>query len=189
MVPIIFVDPVDGGVMAGTRMKEYFRFALNSGRTVRMTDLHISSTHGVLNVANASYADHDIQKALTAMGKFWGPRATYLIRPACGTYVEHNGKPRLVALLPGLRYHAWLTSDPLDPKFCNSELVVIWFGFAPVRPLEEFVAHAVRNVPWEEHARDFNLPEPRRQQAQARLGGLGARRPANPGAPHHPGYL
>ena len=60
--------------------------------------------------------------------------------------------------LPPMSLRAWLTCDvPINHGFEGSELVVVWFaGECYTEPILDVVFRAVRGLPSEELAQDFN---------------------------------
>lgn len=50
-------------------------------------------------------------------------------------------------------------ADPIDLKWCASELVLVWFGAPPewrTKPAIEIVAAAAADLQWEQWAKDFD---------------------------------
>jgi len=59
--------------------------------------------------------------------------------------------------LPPIRFTAWLTCyQPIEEPNAGSELVVVWFrGECSGEPLDKVVNDAIRALPWEQLAQDF----------------------------------
>jgi hypothetical protein len=60
-------------------------------------------------------------------------------------------------LLPLVRFTAWLTCyQPIAEPNAGSELVVVWFREeCRGEPLDKIVSDAIRSLPWEAVAQDF----------------------------------
>src|SRR5437016_14282291 len=96
---------------------------LDCGRQVWLDSFDYSRTYGGLleGLPNAVINGRIIERAL-AEGS-WGPRKTHLMPPEVDTR-----DPTHPALPPAL-LRVWLwCSEPFDPKFMGSELVVVWFA-------------------------------------------------------------
>lgn len=92
-----------------------------------------------------------IKAALTRHEKLWGKRQVYMIPP------EFDVSDPIRPTLPKLNLHAWLTSEPINPMFMGSELVVTWFtDECHTRPLAEVISSAIRHLPWKQLACDFD---------------------------------
>lgn len=133
-----------------------FQFTLNSGRVVQLDDLHIALTYAGLleGIPDAEYNERLVQQAIRAMVPIWGERPTYLCSPKTRRVTEAG---RSYERLPELRYHAWLTSHPMDPRWCDSEVVAIWYGpKEPDVPVRHIVIRDLKDLPWEQCAQDLN---------------------------------
>jgi predicted nucleotidyltransferase len=93
-----------------------------------------------------------IERALTHHEALWGERQIHMIPPAID--VSDPARPTL----PRLNLHAWLTcSEPINPMFDGSQLVVTWFeDECHKQPLAEVISSAIRHLPWKQLARDFD---------------------------------
>jgi hypothetical protein len=88
------------------------------------------------------------------MTPIWGDRPTYVVPPAIRLITEVG---RTYLRLPELIYHLWLTSEPIGADWCASELVVLYFGPPQYNiPIGDIVGQALRDIPWEQVARDFD---------------------------------
>jgi hypothetical protein len=131
-------------------------FTLTSGRAVLLAQFHMDKTS--MRLLDGTLPKALIDEMLIRMGdrmnRLWGRRATYLTRPISGIGPEIRPGVHEVRF-PPYCYYALLTSRRMNEKFCNSELVVIWFGEQEEKlPLLGMVELACRDVPWEEYARD-----------------------------------
>ncbi len=127
---------------------------LDCGRWVSIHAFEYSYTYGGLveGRPNAKLNAWLIEAAVAAASKSWGPRKTHLIPPAVD---DRNPKH---PLLPPTCLRAWLTCDvPINHGFMGSSLVVVWFADeCYAEPIFDVVFRAVRGLPWEELAQDFN---------------------------------
>ena len=135
-----------------------YEFRLSSGRLVWLDAVHVSRTYASLleGSPDDEYNAKLIDRATTALSKTWGERQTHVIPPQTRRITEVG---RTYDRFPELRYHAWLTSDPIEDRWCPSELVVCWFGSPEeyrATPLFDLVARAASDLPWERLARDFD---------------------------------
>jgi hypothetical protein len=92
-----------------------------------------------------------VGQARFQMQPLWGKRTTHLIQPAI---IEDARYP----LLPSYCLSAWLISgEENSGPFCGSQLVVVWFRdkFDDL-PLSAVIAEAVKDLPWESLATDFD---------------------------------
>jgi len=131
-------------------------FRLASGRRVRLDSLYITRTYAGLleGVPDDQYNLRQIERAARALIPVWGERATYVIPPQIRAVTEVG---RTYNRLPELIYCAWLTSEPIKPQWCASELVTVWFGPPEADiPVLQLVVGAVGGVPWEQVAKDFD---------------------------------
>jgi hypothetical protein len=125
---------------------------LDCGAQVWLDSFDYSRTYGGLleGLPNAEINSRIIARARVM--ESWGPRKTHLIPP------EVDARdPRHPALPPAL-LRAWLwCGEPIDPAYMGSELVVVWFSEECLdEPIAEMVLRAVRGLPWDQLADDFN---------------------------------
>jgi len=132
------------------------KLQLSSGRAVSVDSLHVSRTYAGLleGFPDDLYNANLIVRASRALVSLWGERATSVIPPKIHSITDAG---RTYNRLPEIRYHAWLTSEPMKSPWCASELVVIWFGPRALgTPLTDILAHAIADIPWEKAAQDFD---------------------------------
>ena len=125
---------------------------LDCGRRVTLDAFEYSRTYAGLleGLPNAEINSRIIEEAL-AKG-LWGPRKTHLVPPVID---ERDPKhPRL----PSACLQAWVwCNDPIDPAFMGSALVVVWFADECLADtIADVVFRAIRGLPWEQLAEDFD---------------------------------
>lgn len=125
---------------------------LDCGRQVWLDSFDYSPTYGGLleGLPNAEINSRIIEQAL-ANGS-WGLRKTHLIPPEVD--IRDPNHPTL----PPALLRAWLwCGEPIDPRFMGSHLVVVWFDRECLdEPIADVVFRAVRRLPWDQLADDFN---------------------------------
>jgi hypothetical protein len=128
-------------------------FDLDCGRFVAVDALYYQRTYLSLleGRPNREMNDRILDKVRTEMAPLWGSRRVYVIPP------EINESDPAHPVLPKMRFTAWLTCyKPIAEPNAGSELVVVWFREeCPGEPLEKIVGDAIRSLPWEELAEDF----------------------------------
>jgi hypothetical protein len=127
---------------------------LDCGRDVSLEAFDYSRTYAGLleGRPNAEMNARIIERAVAEREGSWGKRAVHLIPPATdGTDPTHP-------VLPSALLRAWLTCyQPVNPAFMGSELVVVWFtDECHAEPIADVVFRAVRRLPWEQLADDFD---------------------------------
>ena len=126
---------------------------LATGETVKLDALHLERTYrGMLEgLPRASDNTRRLAEAVSRMEPLWGERRVHVIPPTTRQESGHT-------LFPEPTYFAWLTCHtPIDPKYCGSELVVVWFGPEQSRvSLSALVSEAVCDLPWVSLVRDFD---------------------------------
>jgi len=130
-------------------------FYLSSGRVVHVNALHVSRTYANFLAGGRSVRANEklILDAAIALEPLWDERPVHVISPPTGIIGRGRFGPEVA--LPPLRYHAWLTSDPLDSGRGGSELVLAWFGDECLDPFN-YLAQVARGLMWEELARDWD---------------------------------
>src|SRR5262245_20241886 len=127
---------------------------LDCGRQVSLDAFDYSRTYGGLleGLPNAEMNRRIIERAQAEREGSWGPRKTHLIPP-----VVDARDPKHPAFSPAL-LRAWLhCNEPIDPAFMGSALVVVWFAEECLdEPITEVVFRAIRGLPWDQLADDFN---------------------------------
>jgi hypothetical protein len=125
---------------------------LDCGRRVMLDAFEYSRTYGGLleGLPNAEINSRIIEGALAE--RSWGLRKTHLIPPEVDTR-----DPRHPELPPAL-LRAWVwCNDPINPAFMGSSLVVVWFAHeCHADTIADVVFRAIRGLPWEQLAEDFD---------------------------------
>jgi hypothetical protein len=127
---------------------------LDCGRKVSLDALDYSRTYACLLEGrpdpdlNARIIEH----ATTERDATWGKRPFYVIPPVLD--LRDPAHP----VMPPAQFRAWLTCyEPINPEFMGSHLVVLWFSDeCHSEPLAEVVFRAIRGLPWEQLAQDFD---------------------------------
>lgn len=129
-------------------------FALDCGRQVWLDGFDYSRTYAGLleGRPNAELNARILEDAVTRREAVWGKRPIHLISPV----IDNSDTDHPV--LPPVLLRAWLVcSEPVNPEFMGSELVVVWFcDECHGESIEEFVLRAVRTLPWDQLAGDFD---------------------------------
>ena len=61
-------------------------------------------------------------------------------------------------VLPTCYFFSDISSDPLDPEFCESGLTLFWLGNPPFdQSIPKIIEDALNKVNWEEESKDFDF--------------------------------
>lgn len=127
---------------------------LDCGRDVALDAFDYARTYAGLTEGrpNAEMNARIIERELAERDGSWGKRKTHLIPPVI------DDRDPAHPVLPTACLRAWLTCfQPVNPAFMGSELVVVWFaGECHAEPITDVVFRAVRGLPWEQLAEDFD---------------------------------
>ena len=127
---------------------------LDCGRRISLDAFDYDRTYAGLMEGrpDAEYNAELTERALTGREGTWGKRTVHLIPPAVD--VSDPDHPTL----PPVILRAWLICyEPIDKAYMGSELVVVWFAEeCHSESIENIVCEAVRELPWDELACDFN---------------------------------
>ena len=126
---------------------------LDCGRKVSVDSVHYAWTYRSLLEGRPTpeLNRRILDRALTQMEGVWGKRKVHLLPPPVNTTDPAH------PVLPPVQLWAWLTGCPVRESFMASELVVAWFaGECENEPLAQVVFRAVRALPWDELAEDFD---------------------------------
>ena len=128
-------------------------FHLKSGHELCVDSFHMTLTYGGLLEGYPSTAlnKETLDNAQNMMSGLWGTRKTHTIEPSIRQEAGHPFLPSWVCI-------AWLTcSEPINPAFMGSELVVLWFADdVHSLPLVQLVSDAVGDLDWSSLAQDFD---------------------------------
>ncbi|MFI5533000.1 hypothetical protein ACIA8O_31130 [Kitasatospora sp. NPDC051853] len=137
------------------------QLVLNSGRTVELHSVTLSSTYGGFLEGYPCGRVNDLKLAGLRRQAVTGGRPGYLVEPPR----ELTGDPGRafgpVELLPAVTCVGRFTSEPVDPELPRylheSGLTVIWFQPTPELPSGTAAVPGLLDVPWDEFARDEEL--------------------------------
>lgn len=125
---------------------------LACGRVVCVDAFSVEQTYGgmLAGVPDKELNDEIIASAL--LSEEWGERKTHLIEPEI---IKGAGG---ALFLPEYTCKAWLVCHDNNKGGDGSELVVVWFAYAVFHnTLEDFIACAIVDLPWDELAESFEL--------------------------------
>jgi hypothetical protein len=127
---------------------------LNCGRCVALTNFAYSLTYGglIMGRPNPKVNAMIVESAISQCERSWGKRALHLIPPT----VDQSDPAH--PMLPPILLRAWLSCNkPANSAFMGSQLVVVWFTEeCDSEPIADIVSRAVRDLPWEQLAGDFD---------------------------------
>ncbi|MFB8000421.1 hypothetical protein ACFC4G_47715 [Streptomyces sp. NPDC056002] len=132
---------------------------LSSGRSIRLTELRMSSTYdGMLegypckriNDLKVSWLQRQAERAFPST-------PVHLVPPSREYPDETAGAFGPVEVLPSVACVGVFDSAALDPSMDGSTLVIAWFQPAPEVPAGEDADLALRSMHWEELAQDYEL--------------------------------
>lgn len=129
---------------------KYLKINLDSGRKVTVENFSFQNTYGdYIQVSpDTKYINIDVFEKATCKSIYNTDRVLK-IRPSDEEF-EEGFKP--------FCFSVCLTSDPIDPIFCASELVVIWFADIPHgTTIEEIIQKGIGAIDWESNAKDFDF--------------------------------
>lgn len=129
---------------------------LDSGRNVYVNGLKYGRTYSGVIASDDRMLQQIIEginrrkiKEIT-MSNPWDKRNTLFIQPSAKAL--KNG------LKPAYYIVDLISHTAIDPKFMESSLVVIWLDDHPnQRSLEEIISQGVKQINWEENAKDYDL--------------------------------
>jgi hypothetical protein len=128
-------------------------FDLDCGRSVAVDALYYQRTYLSLfeGRPNRKLNESILEKVRREMTPLWGDRRVHIIPPA----IDDSDPTHPV--LPRVRFTVWLTCyQPIKEPNAGSELVVVWFREeCSGEPLDKIIGDAIRSLPWEELAQDF----------------------------------
>ncbi|NEA11959.1 hypothetical protein G3I27_28050 [Streptomyces sp. SID10692] len=135
------------------------RMVLSSGRSIRLTEVRMSSTYGGMlqgypckrvNDWRVSRLQRDAERAFPSA-------PVHLVPPTRQYPDEAPGGLGPVEVLPSVACVGVFASTALDPAMDGSSLVVAWFQSAPEVPAGEDADHTLRGIPWNGLAQDYEL--------------------------------
>lgn len=139
------------------------RVFLTSGRSLDLSELRFSSTYGGMLEGYPCKLVNDMKiKGLVLAAERDHPAApVHLVPPPREYPDQYAGAFGPVEVLPAVACVGAFRSTALvrdhDPVLHRSALTIIWFQPAPYVPSGCDAEEALREVPWEELARDYEL--------------------------------
>ncbi|MEU6242416.1 hypothetical protein [Streptomyces sp. NPDC047024] len=132
---------------------------LLSGRSIRLTQLRMSSTYGMML---EGYPCKDINDLKVGWLQGQAERAfpstpVHLVPPSREYPDETAGAFGPVEVLPAVACVGVFNSAAVDPAMDGSTLVVAWFQPTPEVPAGEDADLALRGIRWEELAQDYEF--------------------------------
>jgi hypothetical protein len=127
------------------------KIMLDSGREVTIESFSLRNTYGGTMFGSGGPDDESLNNLIFEKANypgFWGTDAILKLKPSEEEF-EEGFKP--------YQFSVSLRSTPIDPHYCASELVVIWFDFDPGSSIENFVHSCIKSLDWEAYARDFDF--------------------------------
>ncbi|MEU8620211.1 hypothetical protein [Streptomyces sp. NPDC048623] len=135
------------------------RIVLTSGRSIRLTELRMSSTYaGMLEGYPCQRVnDRKIDWFQRLAERAYPSLPVHCVPPSREHPDESAGAFGPVEVLPAVACVGVFDSMALDPAMDGSTLVVTWFQPAPVVPAGEDADPGLRGIRWEELAQDYEL--------------------------------
>ncbi|MFD6293237.1 hypothetical protein ACFWFU_00200 [Streptomyces sp. NPDC060235] len=139
------------------------RVVLSSGRTVELSQLRMSSTYGGMLEGYPCKRINDMKlrgvRAEAEQAFSFAP--VHLVAPLREYPERTAGAFGPVEVLPSVVctgvFRSAAVAPDLDEVLHRSALIVIWFQPVPDVPSGEDADPALRDMPWEELARDYEL--------------------------------
>ncbi|MFD3774880.1 hypothetical protein [Streptomyces sp. NPDC058612] len=132
---------------------------LSSGRSVRLTELRMSSTYGgmfegypckPINDRKVSWLEGQAKRAFPST-------PVHLVPPSREYPDDTAGAFGPVEVLPSVACIGLFDSEALEPAMDRSALIVAWFQRSPDVPAGEDADRALRSIRWDELAQDYDL--------------------------------
>jgi hypothetical protein len=139
------------------------RVVLASGRPIDLVELRLTSTYGGLPEGYPCKPVNDmrIDGLLRAAGRAFPATPVHLVTPAREYPDQYPGALGPVEVLPPVAcvgtFHSTALGPGHDPALHRSRLTVVWFQPTPRVPSGCDAELALREVRWEELARDCAL--------------------------------
>ena len=139
------------------------RVVLSSGRSIDLSELRLSSTYGGMleGYPCRPVNDMKIKGLLRAAEHAFPTTPVHLVPPPREYPDQYAGAFGPVEVLPSVACVGAFRSTALDPAhdpvLHRSALTIIWFQPTPHVPSGCDAEEGLREVPWEELARDYEL--------------------------------
>jgi hypothetical protein len=137
------------------------RITLSSRRSIALTELRLSSTYGGLlaGVPSKSVNERIVAGRLRVAREAYPGRPVHLVPPERSDRGTATRLDEPIEYLPAVACVGAFDSDEIDPAHESgwyfSALVVVWFQHTPDPPSNDNAPAALRELPWEELAKDF----------------------------------
>jgi hypothetical protein len=120
-----------------------------NGRTYNIRNFYFDYTYSTLLAGSPNREiNEDI---LTRIKKPYGSWA-FKMHQLPITEEQMNG------VLPKCYFFSDISSDPLDPEFCESGLTLFWLGNPPFdQSIPNIIEQVLTEVNWEEESKDFDF--------------------------------
>lgn len=139
------------------------RLVLMSGRSIDLSELRLSSTYGGMLEGYPCKLVNEmkIKGLLRAAEEAHPATPVHLVPPPRDYPDQYAGAFGPVEVMPAVACVGAFRSTALDrghdPILYRSALTIVWFQPTPHVPSECDAEEALREVPWEELARDYEL--------------------------------
>jgi hypothetical protein len=134
---------------------------LLSHRTIRLTDLRLSSTYGGLLAGSPTKEvnDRTVRHRVDAARRAWSHFPVHLVPPPRTLTGRETRRGEPVEVLPEVACLGVFDSSEIEPEHDDgwwySVLTVVWFQPEPRVPGPDYAPPGLRELAWEELARDF----------------------------------
>lgn len=151
---------------ASTRGPSAYRVAMSlghivllSGRWIQLVELRISSTYGgmLAGYPCKRVNDRRISRLRQQAETAYPSMPVHLVQPTPEYPDRAPGRLGPVEVLPGVACVGLFDSAPLATAMDGSVLAAAWFQPAPEVPAGENADAALRAIPWEALAEDYEL--------------------------------
>jgi hypothetical protein len=139
------------------------RIVLSSGRSIEISELRLSSTYGGMLEGYPCKPVNDlkVRGLLRTAARAFPATPVHLVPPSREYPDQTAGAFGPVEVLPAVACIGAFRSTALapghDPMLYRSALTVVWFQPTPDVPSGDSADPALRDIPWEELARDYEL--------------------------------
>ncbi|MFI6285585.1 hypothetical protein ACIBCM_12640 [Streptomyces sp. NPDC051018] len=129
---------------------------LSSGRSIELSDLHLSTTYGGVleGYPYKEFNDRKLTRLIESTEKRRPHHAVHLITPPRELPDTSAGRRGPVELLPAVTCVGLFTSGPIDPACDLSMLTVIWFQPTAEVPTTSTADPGLLTLDWEALAKD-----------------------------------
>ncbi|PZH04623.1 hypothetical protein C1I97_19415 [Streptomyces sp. NTH33] len=139
------------------------RIVLSSSRSIELSELRLSSTYGGMleGYPCRPVNDRKVSGLLRAAERAFPATPVHLVPPSRDHPDQTAGAFGPVEVLPSVAcigaFRSTAVAPDHDPVLYRSALTVVWFQPAPDVPSGDGADLALRDIRWEELARDYEL--------------------------------